>query len=426
LSLIVILVLLGCAADVSPTGAGGDERHPVGPLTPDNEEANVLAVEGASIQHLLHSSEIPSTVDFFPLGLYEVRSSDYFDEIKAAGFNMVHMYHPAQSLAEAEAYLDAAEAAGLKVRQNMPTDYLYAGDEFWIQWVTTLSSYDALAFWYLPEEPIFRGYDHASMVRLYEIAHQYDPQQRPVTTYFATLFSLQHWCDAVDVMMVGCYPEWMEQPRACMKTWVDLTRAACPSQVVIGVPPFFDTNEFGRPGGYPSPHEARFDAYTALIAGARGLDWFYHPAHEYLPEVWRELQEMTSEMDDLGPVLLSPDAPQTVTVDVVSGPAKSPRVYDQYVYDSIQILQSGAYLLASNLATDTVVAEFGGFSPSVVAVHVLYEEGDEQRPTTIPISAGSFRDRFDGLDVHIYRAAASTVYMPFVMRDSTLLSTYPR
>ena len=354
----------------------------------------VLSYE-ADISPRVAAVDKQAALDFFPLGLFDVAPEDCGD-VKAAGFNMVHQYHSTQSLAEAEAYLIAAEAAGLRVRQNMPDNYLYETDEFWIGWVTTLSAYDALTWWFLPEEPT----DHAAIARLYDIVHSYDPQQRPAASYFADFEGLGDWCDVVDIMMVGSYPEYYEEPRANMKTWIDAARQACPSLIVIGVPQFFDGSDFGDPTGHPSPHELRCDAYTALIAGSQGLDWFYYPAHERLPTLWQGLQQTVSELNELVPVVMSPDIAQTITVSVVSGPTHTPVTYGSYVYDSVQILQkgdSGTYLFASNLATDTVVVEFSGYPSDVLAVEVLYEG------RVITVSAGSFRDGFAEADVHIYR-----------------------
>jgi len=354
-----------------------------------------------------------ANLDFLPLGLYTVPRTDSFNKVKAGGFNMVQVYHDTQSLAEAQAYLEAAEAAGLRVLQNMPRDYLNADDEFWIQWVTTLSAYDALAWWYLPEEPTLNGTPHAAIARLYNIIHQYDPKHRPAAMYFGIEGPLEDWCDVVDIIMAGCYPEFESEPRACMKTWIDTARQDCPSRTVIGVPQFFDSSDFGRLGGHPTPHEARFDAYTALIAGAKGLNWFSYQNGARLTELWEGLQEIVSGLHELGPVILSPDRPQTVTVSVISGPTQSPNNHG-YVYDSIQILQKeehGAYIFASNLATDTVVAEFSGFSPDVIAVNVLYEG------RRIPVSGGSFRDSFAEADVHIYRVLANITYLPLIMKN---------
>ncbi len=131
-----------------------------------------------------------------------------------------------------------------------------------------------------------------------------------------------------------------------------------------------------------------------------------------LTELWEGLQEIAHELNELGPVVLSPDAPQTVTVSVIPGPTQSPQTVG-HIYDSIQILQKGeggTYLFASNLATDTVVAEFSGLSSDVIAVDVLYEG------RMIPVSAGSFRDSFDKADVHIYQVVTSITFLPLVMK----------
>ena len=199
-----------------------------------------------------------------------------------------------------------------------------------------------------------------------------------------------------------------------MKTWIDTAREDCPSRTVIGVPQFFDSSDFGRTGGHPTPHEARFDAYTALIAGAKGIVWFSYQNGVKLTELWEGLQEVAKELYELGPVILSSDSPQTVSVSVISGPTQSPEHYG-YVYDSIQILQKeegGAYIFASNLATGTVIAEFTDLSSDVIAVDVMYEG------RSIPVSNGSFRDSFAEADVHIYRALTSLTHLPIIMKSS--------
>jgi hypothetical protein len=58
------------------------------------------------------------------------------------------------------------------------------GDEYWIEWVSTLAAYDNLAWWYLPEEP--RVADYEAMRCLSEIVHEYDPQGRLAAAYFGT------------------------------------------------------------------------------------------------------------------------------------------------------------------------------------------------------------------------------------------------
>jgi hypothetical protein len=340
---------------------------------------------------------------------------DNIQEVQEGGFNMVQIYHDTQSLEEAIAYLEAAEEAGVMVLQNMPRDYLDASDEFWIKWVTTLSAYDSLAWWYLPEEPTLRGVSHADLARLYNIIRQSDPKQRPAATYFGIEGPLSEWCDVVDIILAGCYPEYSGEPRSCMKTWIDTARKDCPSRPVIGVPPFFDTRDFGRTGGHPSVNEVRFDAYTAIIAGAKGLNWFSYQNGIRLPELWAGLKDVVDELNELSPIIQKPDAWRTVTVEVISGPAISPS-HSGHTYDSIQLLQkgrSGTYLFASNLAADNVVVEFNGLAPDVIAVDVLFEK------RIIPVSGGKFRDSFSQVDVHIYRMLTSISITPlaeFILR----------
>lgn len=348
-------------------------------------------------------------LDYFPLGLYTVPINK-LQEVQAGGFNLVQLYHDTQSLEEAISYLEAAEEAGLMVLQNMPRDFLDASDEFWIKWVTTLSAYDSLAWWYLPEEPTLRGVPRASLARLYTIIRQFDPKQRPAATYFGIEGPLTEWCEVVDIILAGCYPEYAGEPRSCMKTWIDNARKDCPSKPVIGVPSFFDTRDFGRTGGHPSVHEARFDAYTAIIAGAKGLNWFSYQNGIRLPDLWVGLKDIVKELKELTNIIKEQDELRTITVEVISGPEKSPRHSGQ-VYDSIQMLQKErdeTYLLASNLAADTLVAEFSGLDPDVIAAEVLFEK------RVIPISGGKFEDSFRQFDVHIYRLLTSISLSPLV------------
>lgn len=365
----------------------------------------LMGCEVYATEHLTQP-DIESPLEYLLLGLYTV-PIESFSTVKEAGFNTVHIYHDTQSLSEAKQYLEAAEDLGLKVSQNMPRDYLSEGDGFWIDWVTSLSVYDNLVMWYLPEEPDVRGVAHNSLARLYEIVKQYDPQDRPVALYFGGTQNLEIWCDVADIILIGCYPEYHGEPRACIKTRIDIAREACPSKPVMGVPPFFDSRDFDHPGGYPTPHQARFDAYTSLIAGAKGLNWFCYQNGARLSELWSELQNIVAELNELAPVIISPNSLQSAKTKVISGPLHVSISYGG-TYDSIQILQKGPkgnYLFATNLSPESVESEFSGLPMDVYAVDVLYEN------RTIQVSRGSFRDMFAGLDVHIYQFRTSSTYL---------------
>ena len=359
----------------------------------DSQPESVAAADNNAIVHM-HGQ------NFIPIGLYDVPTSA-FQEVKDRGFNTVHLYHDTQTLAEAEDYLQKASDVGLRVLQNMPSAFISAGDDFWIQWVSELSKYDALLWWYLPEEPTLNGISHADMERLYNIVRQYDPQHRPVATYYGIFGPLDAWCDATDIIYVGCYPEYSNEPRACMKAYIDEARRSCPNKSFVGVPAFFNSADFGVSAGYPSPQEARFDAYTALIDGTYGLNWFSYQAGVGLPDLYQGITQIAGELNQLKPVLTSPYADQTIGVRITSGPLKSPVTQSGDVYDSIQILQKQSsnttYLFASNMATDTVTARFTSLPWNVTYVEVIFEN------RTIPVKYGVFHDSFDAYGVHIYR-----------------------
>jgi hypothetical protein len=338
--------------------------------------------------------------DFFLVGLYNVPISG-FEDVKKRGFNSVHLYHDTQSLAEAEAYLQAADKMGLKVIQNMPHDYILAGDDFWINWVKVLSKYNALLWWYLPEEPTLRNVSHDSLARLYQIIRMYDPQKRPVVLYLGVFGPLEEWCDVEDIIFVGCYPEYSNEPRACMESYVDAARISCPTKALVGVPAFFDSKEFNKKGRYPTPQQARLDAYTAIIAGAKGINWFAYQEGIHLTDLWAGITSIAAELNTLGPILITPDVPQKIRLNIISGPINSPTTQSNDTYTSVQTLEKKykgtSYLLASNLATGTVIVEFSGMGPEITAVQVLFED------RTLPVVNGTFIDTFPEAGVHVYR-----------------------
>jgi hypothetical protein len=96
---------------------------------------------------------------FFPIGTYRDPSdrTDDFTGIRQAGFNITHSYdfeHDGATIAKARAYLDAAQAAGVKVFMGIPRERFFARDWNAIQqWVAALMDHPALLVWYLMDEP---------------------------------------------------------------------------------------------------------------------------------------------------------------------------------------------------------------------------------------------------------------------------------
>lgn len=330
----------------------------------------------------------------FPLGLYDV-PVEALPTVQAAGFGMAHIYDSRQSLTDAISYLAAAQGAGLRVIQNMPSSRLHDGDELWIRWVSTLAAYDNLAWWYLPEEP--RPADHEAMRRLYKIVREYDPKGRPAVVYFGTTH-LAQWCDVSDIMLVPAYPEYHLAPRVVARAWIDIAREACPGKTVVSVQTLFDA-DFDGTGDRPTPIETRSDAYTAVIAGSQGLLWYSYYRGKDLPDLWPAVQEVVLEIETLMPVITSPVISQTVHTRVLSGPAHSPR-FEGRIYDSIQILEKtcggATCILAVNLAEAPIAVQFEGLSEDATEVSELFEG------RRISIANQAFRDEFSPAAVHVY------------------------
>lgn len=353
----------------------------------------------------------------WPIGLFDVPRADH-SLLPSTGFDTVHQFNSTQTISRAIAYLDSAEAAGLQVVQNMPSGSLYESDEYWIDWVQSLSDYDTLVWWYLPEEPT----DYGATRRLYRIVREYDSWQRPAITYFATT-AIGTWCNAVDGILIGSFPEYYGEPRANVIARVDQVQEVCPGWPVIATPMFFDTH-FDGTGDYPTPAEARFDAYATIIAGARGLHWYSYARGVGLTDLWSALQEVSLELSSLKGVLTSPPVFQSIRSQILSGPNQSPPTEGR-IYDSIQTWQAeylgDTYLFAANLATGTVTARFTGLTGRVEPVEVLFES------RLVDVVGEAFEDSFYPNDVHVYHVAAFSgapgrrLYLPLILRFQSQL-----
>jgi hypothetical protein len=388
---------------------------------------------GKAPQSQLPTVIVTQTPDnaFFPVGFMGPADEEMFSRVAAGGFNVVYEFRSVQEIDEAEDYLNRAEAVGLYVIQNMPSCRAYESHDpvcekwnahvwseaEWGDFISTMAVHDNLVAWYLPDEI---G-DYSAAANLYEWVHRYDPRGRPVFgnpgTYQQSIVNL--FPAFTDFLWATGCPDHREEPRALVTYAMKIDANACRGMDTRwgAILQFFDSAEFGGSGGYPTAHELRCDSYQAIIGGGTGLWYFNYEMGRDLPGLWEAVVTIADEIvgsGRLNEVILSPDVPQTITKTILSGPIQSPPVQGE-VYDSIQMLEKahgGTYLFAVNIATDSVLVEFGNLPVGTEAVQVLFEE------RRIPVSNGSFRDSFVQDDVHIYRMISSAVFLPLVMKLS--------
>ncbi len=140
----------------------------------------------------------------FPLGIYEVRP-EFMPEVKEAGFDVVHLYQweSSQDDDAAKEYLDAAQAAGLRVfigfdrGYHSPNGIVQGNLELLAKRVGKLVTHPALFCWYLFDEP--------------EVAAYYVPPKR--LTAFAELLRV------LDPYHPVVMTTWGNNMNAYRKTW---------------------------------------------------------------------------------------------------------------------------------------------------------------------------------------------------------------
>ncbi|PYL00676.1 MAG: hypothetical protein DME19_04370 [Verrucomicrobia bacterium] len=153
----------------------------------------------------------------------------------------------------------------------------------------------------------------------------------------------------------------------------------------------------------PTPHQARCEAWMSLICGSRGLIFFVHQFKPTFreaallddPEMLAAVTALNRQITELAPVLNSPTLRDAATVKSENTEVPIALMVKRQV--------GSMYLFAVGMRDGATTATFklAGFDREKVA-DVLGES------RTIAVKKGSFSDRFNPWDVHLYRVAAET------------------
>ncbi|MGQ9666553.1 MAG: hypothetical protein ACUVWB_04485 [Anaerolineae bacterium] len=350
----------------------------------------------------------PWPEEFLYLGVYGVMPAS-LSAVDEAGARVAAM--PPADLQTTLAYLDTAWSLGLRVRLSLSPSFLGTSEQDIVSYLGPLASHPALLLWYLPEEPKTSA-DHARWKRLYELVKTHDAQRRPVGVYLAegaTEDYFAGWADVCDIFFAGAYPEYYGIPRAALYTRVHNATLAAQrvGKRTIGVPQFFDAEAFSHDGavaggyaGHPDATALRADAYTVLVAGASGVDWYSLEYALPYPDMVSAWKGVMAELRSLEPALLHPLAGEAFSWQVVRGPQSVPsfgRMREPSLVARAYQDNTALYLVAVSLADEELEAVFQGAPASSARLAVMFE-GRE-----IAVRAGSWGDIFAPHQVHIYQ-----------------------
>jgi len=362
------------------------------------------------------------TRQFIPLGFYamveDIRDTKKLEALRRRGIILFHKYHSEQSVDNALEDLRSAREAGAAVLQNLPRKYLSTrGRKFWQQHISSLAGNDQILVWYLPEET--KAEDIDKLEQIGNIIRATDDKKRPLITYVVSWRPkyLKRVNSITDAVVFGAYPSYHGvRPRIEIKRRIEHAYKSGVSVVIAALEALKGKKNWTR------PKDVRFDAYLALISGAKGIMWYCYAQAKQRPQLLEAVLEVATELNGperLGEVLLLGKEPRLLGCKTVKGHTY---FHDDYVYgtsvrkplklSSIQWTareyEKYLYIFAVNTAQEvgavddggkacTVEVEFGPVSSVSSEVHVISEG------RTINLSGGYFVDSFEPLGTHIYK-----------------------
>jgi len=369
-------------------------------------------------------------VQFMPLGFYamveNMRDVEKLSHLRKHGINLFHKYNSRQDINDALADLESAGKAGVGVLQNLPRAFFVSGSlSFWQNHISALAGNDQILVWYLPEET--KAEDIDKLEQIGNIIRAMDGRKRPVITYASDSDGeyLKRLGRIVDAVVFGAYPSlYMPRPRVDIKRRIEKAYESGVPIVIVALEALKGRRNWTR------RKDVRFDAYLALISGAKGIMWYGYYHAEPRPELLEAVLEVATELngpEHLGEVFLLGKEPKLLSCQLLKGPRLSPpaSAYEKgweskgvfKRYDSIQWTtrehEKYLYIFAVNAAQKVerlkavddggaayrVEVKFGPIGSSSGVVRVISEG------RTIDLSGGYFVDSFEPLGTHIYKVS---------------------
>jgi hypothetical protein len=210
-----------------------------------------------------------------------------------------------------------------------------------------------------------------------------------------------------DIVSFDIYPATHDKPDVAGKLWYvgqGVQRLVKWSEGKKIVWDCIECTRIGNPKVKPTPAQVRTEVWMSIIHGSRGLIYFVHQfAPKFIEaglladeEMVAAVTKVNAQVRDLAAVI---NAGQTVPVGSAKGEATVQSSSPEAPIDVLIKRYGGAtYVLAVAMRDQPATATFAlpGLGEKATA-EVLGES------RTVPVKAGTFQDKFEPYDAHIYR-----------------------
>lgn len=313
---------------------------------------------------------------FFPIGFYNAEPED----LSGTGFNLI-CRDPGPGTPGRD-FLDRCEKNGVMVSVNLE-GVLRAH----LPWkapdaIKSLMDHPAVFAWYTCDEP-----DHAQwtvappeMRLATKLLHQADPNHPTWTVVMPWADSnIYQYAGTVDIIATDVYPiSGYNREVTKVASATDVLRRA-----VKGEKPVFIVTESTS---HATPEEEYAMTYLAITHGAKGILYWNFPDAKENPLIWETMLKIGRELQELTPILTSPDSRQAIEVN------------NPNIHFLLKEYKGKFYLLAINgskEAQEKVVFHLP-FLKVERKAKVLFEGRQ------LKIMGSSLEDSFAGYERHIY------------------------
>ena len=369
----------------------------------------------------------------FPLGLSDPppvdgktpSGGDAWAEIAAAGINFARHYDPwaagsaAEQMVNVRHKLDVAHGHGMQLWLALAgVDNTLANKALLTEIVDGLKEHPGLGVWKGADEPAAGHLAASGLAAVLEHVHSLDPDH-PLAIIEAPrpLSGLEPYAAACDIHGVDIYPVSVPPGKHAARANKDISVVGDVTRIVQEAKPsqtIWTTLQIAWSGVlpprnqlvFPTLQQARFMAYDAIIAGARGLFFFGGHLRAAMTQqdrvrgfnwtYWRNVQKpLTQELS--GPqhaaALLAPAAPFAVTAS-----ARDVALSTRQTADSLYVIVVRRSPTAHSRVTFRGLP--GGITQGTVLPH-----GPSNPPRKIGVKDGGFTDTspFEPHNARVYR-----------------------